>query len=232
MQCIAEPRYVRGVIVVFYPCTNTKIARSAVLLRRALAGEAGFGVWSCRAGDAMRMIPGFRTSGLFESFHSGSHQPRLVTEQEAMSSDEDLDFYSTFGRWSYRYIYHYYDSERQTRPEAEIGDEVDLVFWVYLFENRAITASTMPIYTNDRKWAEKLQEQGLDTKYWSFEPRPVRVGGGSFVEGVELSLPGCREKDTVEVYMTYNMAYGDALINFIPEQSPIAVFYTIDSVRK
>jgi hypothetical protein len=32
--------------------------------------------------------------------------------------------------------------------------------------------------------------------------------------------------------MTYNMAYGDALINFIPEQSPIAVFYTIDSVRK
>jgi hypothetical protein len=47
-----------------------------------------------------------------------------------------------------------------------------------------------------------------------------------------LSLPGCREKDTVEVYMTYNMAYGDALINFIPEQSPIAVFYTIDSVRK
>ncbi len=168
----------------------------------------------------------------FESFLSGSHQPRLVTEQEAMSSDEDLDFYSTFGRWSYRYIYHYYDSERQTRPEAEIGDEVDLVFWVYLFENRAITASTMPIYTNDRKWAEKLQEQGLDTKYWSFEPRPVRVGGGSFVEGVELSLPGCREKDTVEVYMTYNMAYGDALINFIPEQSPIAVFYTIDSVRK
>ena len=64
----------------------------------------------------------------FESFLSGSHQPRLVTEQEAMSSDEDLDFYSTFGRWSYRYIYHYYDSERQTRPEAEIGNEVDLVF--------------------------------------------------------------------------------------------------------
>ena len=78
----------------------------------------------------------------FESFLSGSHQPRLVTEQEAMSSDEDLDFYSTFGRWSYRYIYHYYDSERQTRPEAEIGDEVDLVFWVYLFENRAITPMT------------------------------------------------------------------------------------------
>ena len=112
----------------------------------------------------------------FESFLSGSHQPRLVTEQEAMSSDEDLDFYSTFGRWSYRYIYHYYDSERQTRPEAEIGDEVDLVFWVYLFENRAITASTMPIYTNDRKWAEKLQEQGLDTKILEFRTpsRPCR----------------------------------------------------------
>lgn len=58
----------------FYPCTNTKIARSAVLLRRALAGEAGFGVWSCRAGDAMRMIPGFRTSGLSERCRSGKRR--------------------------------------------------------------------------------------------------------------------------------------------------------------
>lgn len=74
MQCIAEPRYVRGVIVVFYPCTNTKIVRSAVLLRRAPAGEAGFGVWSCRAGDAMRMIPGFRTSGLSGRCRSGKRR--------------------------------------------------------------------------------------------------------------------------------------------------------------
>ena len=43
----------------FIPVRILKIARSAVLLRRALAGEAGFGVWSCRAGGAMRMIPGF-----------------------------------------------------------------------------------------------------------------------------------------------------------------------------
>ena len=140
-------------------------------------------------------------------------------------------FYSTFGRWSYRYIYHYYDSERQTRPEAEIGDEVDLVFWVYLFENRAITASTMPIYTNDRSGPKNFRSR---TRYEILEfrtpSRPCRRR--LFRRRVELSLPGCREKDTVEVYMTYNMAYGDALINFIPEQSPIAVFYTIDSVRK
>lgn len=168
----------------------------------------------------------------FESFLTGSHQPRLVTEQEAMDSEEELDFYSTFGRWTYRYIAHYYDAERLTRPEAVIGDEVDLTFWVYVFENRAITKSTMPVFTNDGNWAETLQKEGLNTEYWSFEPKPVRVGAGSFVQGVDVTLPGCREKDTVEVYMTYNMAYGDALINFIPEQSPIAVFYTINSVRK
>ena len=52
------------------------------------------------------------------------------------------------------------------------------------------------------------------------------------IKGMADALLGCREGDAVEVYMTYNMAYGDALINFIPEQSPIAVFYTIDSVRK
>ena len=168
----------------------------------------------------------------FESFLTGSHQPRLVTEQEAMDSQEQLDFYSTFGRWTYRYIYHYYDQERQTRPEVVIGDEVDLTFWVYVFENSAITKNTMPIFTNDGNWEEKLQKEGLNTKYWSFEPRSVRVGAGSFVQGVDVTLPGCREKDTVEVYMTYTMAYDDALINIIPEQSPIAIFYTINALRK
>lgn len=119
----------------------------------------------------------------FESFLSGSHQPRLVTEKEAMSSDENLDFYSTFGRWSYRYIYHYYDSERQTRPEAEIGDEVDLIFWVYVFENRTITASTVPIYTNDEAWAENSRNRDSIRNIGVSNPVPFVLGTVLFSRG-------------------------------------------------
>lgn len=168
----------------------------------------------------------------FETFLSKTHNPPLFTEQEAVESGEEVDFYSTMGESTYRYIANYYDPERQQRKEVEWGDTVDMIFWAYVFTNSAVTAATMPFLTNDATLRAKLEASGLNTEYWPFEQKVVRVGETPLIRGVEMSLPGCRERDTVEVYMTYNMAYGDALVNIIPEQSPIAYFFTIDKVRK
>lgn len=165
-------------------------------------------------------------------FLTGSHAPHLVSEQEAAESSEPVEFYTAFGNSAYRYIRHYYDPERAARPEVGAGDEVELVYWVYLFQNRAITAQTMPLLTNDVALREALMDAGLNTAYWSFEPLKVRVGDDSLVRGVQLALPGCRERDTVEVYMSYDMAYGDDPLGTVPGESPVAFFYTIDSVRK
>lgn len=166
------------------------------------------------------------------SFLTGAHSPRLVSEQEAGESSGQAEFYTSFGRSAFRYIRHYYDEERAARPEVAPGDEVELVFWAYLFQNRAITAQTMPLLTNDVTLREALMDAGVNTTYWSFEPLKVRVGDNSLIRGVQLSLPGCRERDTVEVYMSYDMAYGDDPLGTVPEESPVAFFYTIDSVRK
>ncbi len=168
----------------------------------------------------------------FETFLSGSHVPSLVSEEVAVASTEELEFYEKMGQTAYRYIRHYYDPERESRPEVEWGDRISMTFWIYSFENRAITINTMPLYTNDGALRAALIETGLNVGYWSFEPLEVTVGETPILKGAELALPGCREKDTVEVYMTYNLAYGSGLVGIIPEETPVAFFYTIDSVEK
>lgn len=167
-----------------------------------------------------------------ESFLSGSHVPPLVTAEEANASTGDLEFYEKFGATAYRYIRHYYDPERKERPEVEWGDRITMTFWLYAFDNRAITANTMPLYTNDGSLRAALIDAGLNVGYWSFEPLSVTVGKTSLLNGAELALPGCREKDTVEVYMTYTEGYGDELVGIVPQETPVAFFYTINSVEK
>ena len=58
------------------------------------------------------------------------------------------------------------------------------------------------------------------------------MGRTQILRGLELALPGCRARDTVETYMTYNMAYGEDPLGVIPKQSPVAVFFTVDEVEK
>ena len=57
------------------------------------------------------------------------------------------------------------------------------------------------------------------------------MSSSDIINGLRLALLGCRRGDTVEAYMTYNMAYGDDKFGIIPLESPIAVFFTVDSVE-
>ena len=57
------------------------------------------------------------------------------------------------------------------------------------------------------------------------------MGRGDILKGLRLALLGCREGDEVEAYMTYNMAYGGDDFSVVPEQSPVAIFFTVDSVE-
>ena len=92
-----------------------------------------------------------------------------------------------------------------------------------MFSN--ISDSTFPFWSNDPLLESAYEELGLTVAggVWSFEPLVVRMDG-DILKGLRLALLGCREGDDVEVYMTYNMAYGDGLFSTIPLQSPV-VFY-------
>ena len=166
-----------------------------------------------------------------------NHVPKLLSETEKEESlDENPAFYTVAGDTVYRYIRNYYDAERADRAEVEYGDSVVLTFRMYVFDYTNIVGTgkeiTMPYYSNDKTLEQSYYNTGLTPGAWSFEPLRIELGRTQILRGLELALPGCRARDTVETYMTYNMAYGEDPLGVIPKQSPVAVFFTVDEVEK
>lgn len=100
--------------------------------------------------------------------------------------------------------------------------------YVFTYANIVTTGSennwTVPYYTNDAALKSFLEGRGLNTEWWTFEPLTVDMRHPGIIKGMADALLGCREGDAVEVYMTYNMAYGDDYFGIIPKESPIAWF--------
>lgn len=174
-----------------------------------------------------------------ESFLTSSHSPRLVAEAD-LEEGSSLPFYTTAGDKVYRYIESYYNPDRVNWPEVTVSSKVTITFRIYTFDNyTSITDTTVPIYTNDPEWEQKLEDLGLTLKdeegnpigIWKFEPKAINLASSSIIKGLRLALLGCRQGDQVEAYMTYNMAYGDEDLGIIEKESPIAIFFTIDTVE-
>ncbi len=166
------------------------------------------------------------------SYLESTHSPQLIPESE-VGADEQLAFYTALGgNTVYRYIDGYYDPERPSRPEVTATSRVTIVFRAYVFEFSNITDSTFPFYSNDATLKSAYEELGLtvDGGVWNFEPLTVEMNGG-ILKGIYHALLGCREKDYVEAYMTYDAAFGDKYFGTIPRESPIAFFFTIESVE-
>lgn len=192
-----------------------------------LAGEAFFS--GCSEDDDVlpnqqRQIVSFLTGTL-----------RLRSEEEAFDPSSDVEnapFYSVSGETAYRWITNYYDADREQRPLVLPGSRVRLTLSIYLFEFRAITEKSIPLYTNDTSLKSMLEEAGLNPAWWTFEPYVLTVGETPTISGLESSLVGCRAGDIVQVYMTYTMAYGgDDWLYAVEPESPLAIHYTIDYVE-
>ncbi len=165
------------------------------------------------------------------SFLTGSHSPTLIWEGDvAESIYDEPEFYTTYGNTAYRYIEDYYSEERDGKSIAYEGSTVELTFWCYDFSTYSKPSDSYLYFTNDPAYEVPLQEAGLNTEYWSFEPLTIVLGKGDILKAIEASLVGCKEGDSVEIYMTYNMAYGSDWIGLSSLESPIAFFCTIDSV--
>ena len=151
-----------------------------------------------------------RAEGEDSLFLTGTHAPRLVAE-ENLEEGSNQPYYTVSGDAVYRYITDIYNPDRVNWPEVTPASTVKITFRAYVFTyaNIVTTGSennwTVPYYTNDAALK-------------------------SFLEGRADALLGCREGDAVEVYMTYNMAYGDDYFGLIPNESPIAWFFTVDAV--
>lgn len=166
------------------------------------------------------------------SFLTTKHSPLLIAESDVADSlDDDPEFYTTYSDRAYRYIVDYYNQERLNRTEVKSGDTIYLTFWCYDFSTYATPSDSYLYFTNDPTYESALQAAGLNTEYWSFEPSKVVLGNGDILNAIEKSLIGCREGDTVEIYLTYNLAYGSNWVGLTTLESPVAFFCSIDSIE-
>lgn len=174
------------------------------------------------------------------SYLESTHNPRLVAEVEVEEGVEQ-PFYTVVGDGAYRYIDGYYNPDRPNRKEVTAQSKVTITFSAYLFNFTNITTDgsriTLPYYSNNPLYEELFYRPieeggaGLTPGAWSFEPLVIDLKSASIIEGLRLALIGCRERDRVEAYMTFNMAYGDHYLNIIGREQPIAYFFTVDTVE-
>ena len=160
---------------------------------------------------------------------------RLIDEQEVSSSlDENPPFYTVFNNSSYRHITNYYEAGREEWMEVEPNSIIDIQFNAYIFSgsepNLASTSwSNIPATISATEASNKHQ---YDKLIWSTDPLTVRLGRGEVIEGLEAALIGCRDQDSVQVYITSQAAYGKHIIGSVPKNSPVAWYIKILSVTR
>ena len=163
------------------------------------------------------------------SYLTGTHSPKLVAYEE-LEEGSDEPYFTTSGNAVYRYI------------EVTRTSKVTVTFSAYVFTFANIvtpatssTNLTMPYYSNDPVLIAAMEDPengpGLTPGAWSSEPLEIDMRGSGIIKGLYDALLGCREGDYVESYMTYNMAYGDINFSTIPKESPVAYFFTVNSVE-
>ena len=158
---------------------------------------------------------------------------RMVAEENLGEVIEnDPAFYSTFGRYAYRHIVNYYDAGREDRPVVDWGDEIEIWFNAFTFSGSEPSISTNLYWSNIPEVIEQVGQKSDNTLVWSGEPMRIKLGTTPILAGLEHTLPGCREADSVQVYMTSSLAYGKNLVGGVEKNSMIAWSIGIKKVIK
>ncbi len=162
------------------------------------------------------------------SYLESSHTPTLIAESEISNSlSTDPAFYTRYGDYAFRYIEDYYNVERETKSEIKSGSRVIINFSLFEFSGSAIEDDELPLYTNESAYETPLNDAGLNTELWTFSPMEIVIGETTLLSSIQDGLISCKESDKVEIYMTRDMAYGDAVIGLAEQYSMLVMFCTI-----
>ena len=163
---------------------------------------------------------------------TSSHQPRLVEESQVSASlDSEPEFYTHWGLNIYRYIATYYAESREEQPEVTSRSQIEIVYTAYVFPNSKPTVANM-YATNDPDSIAELEKLELNTEYeWTTDPMVVTMGREEILPGLETALLGCRMGDSVEIYLTYDEAYGKHYLGLVPAKSAVVWYIDIVNVK-
>ena len=115
----------------------------------------------------------------------------------------------------------------ETSTIATNGDHVTFNFAAYVFKNGLGDL----YYTNIADLAAK-ELAGLNTEYWTFDPIEGQVGNSGLVKGVDLALNGCREGDSLQVFLTSELCYDKKQMGILPKNTPSVFVLKILKVTK
>lgn len=161
-----------------------------------------------------------------ENYLTGSHNPRLIEEINIPESmEEQPAFYTHWALNVFRYIATYYDEGREEKPVIKRGTTFDIKYTAYTFKSGAPSINDM-FATNDQAKIDELYRGYDDENVWSSEPMRITLGHQDLVSGLEKALEGCREGDKIEVYLTFDAAYGKKYVGMVPSKT--AVMWNIE----
>lgn len=201
----------------------------SMVLRTAVL-SAGLLLCGCESDDDIEDNEAQRDD--IVSFLTGSHSPSLIAESDLGSSyDIDPAFYTTYGDYAFRYIEDFYNSDRATKSVISSGSRVTLTYRLYEFTGSSILSTDLPAYTNDASYKTLYEDAGLSMALWNFSPLTITIGESAELESIHTGLIGCVEGDTIELYMTRNMAYGKDVIGLIEQWASLVFYCEISDVQ-
>lgn len=160
---------------------------------------------------------------------------RMVAYEEVGNViEENPAFYNQFGQSTFRHITNYYEEGREEWTEVEATSTIDISFNAYTFSGSEPSLSSL-YWSNIPATIAEVEasaRHNYANLIWSKEPLTIRLGRGEVIKGLDEALVGCRDQDSVQVYMTYDAAYGKGVIGTVPKFSSVAWYIKILNVTK
>ena len=119
---------------------------------------------------------------------------------------------------------------RRMVPEENLGEVIENEPAFFSTFGRFAYRHIVNYYEAERsdkpvvEWGDKI-----DIRFNAFT---IILGSTDIIEGLERTLLGCHEADSVQIFMTSSMAYGKNQIGLVPKESMLAWYIRIEKVTK
>lgn len=154
--------------------------------------------------------------------------PRQIENIERFLENNNLIY--TLQNGVYRHIG---NSDRENyfkSTMADRGDEVHYYLAAYRFDRSRVE----PVFYSNKDFIIdelKAEYPHFSDVYWPRESFK-RTVGKNMSKGLTRGLPGCREGDSVRLFMPADLAYGESFVGTVPENSSIEFVLWIEKVIK
>ena len=140
------------------------------------------------------------------------------TRIESYLNGREYDY--TYQDGVYKYTYY----TEGGRSGIVRGDSVYIYFSGYVFANGPGALFTTNI--EEDAVAADMEATAMD-----FSPQGIKIGG-EVIPGIDLGLPGSVEGDSLMLFITNDLAYGDRPMGTLPRGATVAFKIVVDKVVK